>query len=755
MTSPQGWLRWEEALTQVLGAQQTDRRQFLDRPWISLVWARNEEVRGTGTPTFDDVPPNQFRFFQPISATTVFTTYRDHTQRFTEIRTIQGRIDWYVGEQGSSPHERFWNEFYNNSRDALNKIPDSSPLSPRSFHMAAGTMYNMAMWLDHATGSLQAEINNLDGGSSGFQGAAAGAFRESLVTLRRNMLTLRRDLESNKNWPQMLRDNGDRAEWFWRDMRAAWSSWSGNILNQPNGLVASALQQIRARVVGGGDGQTDIWDIPIDLGNGPTVYRFREDGALSQLNQDMHNVFLERINDLDQSASVHVSNIRTSFEDTAANLLTPSAVPPTTTGGAGGGADGGSGAGLGGLGGGVGGGAGGGSGAGLGGLGGGADGGSGAGLGGLGGGVGGGAGGGSGAGLGGLGGGGINLGAGGGLGGGAGIGGGAGAGFDGLDGGAGAGLGGSGGGSGIVPPPLPGFGLGSGAGGGSGAGLGLGGIGGSTGGSAGGLTGGIGVGSGLGGLPLPIGGSSGSGGPSRGVDKPGGLPGGVGGDFGEAPSTGGLPTTIGGPSGSGVPADLAGGGTGTLPAIPGGAASPGGGFAGGLPGDNDFTGGLPDGGDLGEGSTGGTWQSGGNSRVPASAMQIGALGPAPLPVGGDNVSGLSGLTAGAGGAALAAGVAAPAGPMTGGAPGMMPPMMGGMGAGAGGGQAEKDRERKTWLAEEEEVWGTDPDVTPSVIGRVDTADELDPDRAYPSVPQGPDSPRTPARGTGRTTGRAY
>jgi hypothetical protein len=42
--------------------------------------------------------------------------------------------------------------------------------------------------------------------------------------------------------------------------------------------------------------------------------------------------------------------------------------------------------------------------------------------------------------------------------------------------------------------------------------------------------------------------------------------------------------------------------------------------------------------------------------------------------------------------------------------------MGGGGAGgAGGGQAE--RQRNTWLAEDEEVWGTDPEAPPGVIGR--------------------------------------
>ncbi|MER7859248.1 hypothetical protein ABTX61_09105 [Amycolatopsis japonica] len=46
---------------------------------------------------------------------------------------------------------------------------------------------------------------------------------------------------------------------------------------------------------------------------------------------------------------------------------------------------------------------------------------------------------------------------------------------------------------------------------------------------------------------------------------------------------------------------------------------------------------------------------------------------------------------------------------------LYPPTAGG---GAGGeGQAKADRERDTWLAEDEETWGTDPTVAPGVLGR--------------------------------------
>ncbi|MEV7023948.1 hypothetical protein AB0O00_17580, partial [Kitasatospora sp. NPDC093558] len=49
--------------------------------------------------------------------------------------------------------------------------------------------------------------------------------------------------------------------------------------------------------------------------------------------------------------------------------------------------------------------------------------------------------------------------------------------------------------------------------------------------------------------------------------------------------------------------------------------------------------------------------------------------------------------------------------------GGMPPMMPPGGMGAGGQQEGKERQRTTWLAEDEEVWGTDEGAVSGVIGR--------------------------------------
>lgn len=57
----------------------------------------------------------------------------------------------------------------------------------------------------------------------------------------------------------------------------------------------------------------------------------------------------------------------------------------------------------------------------------------------------------------------------------------------------------------------------------------------------------------------------------------------------------------------------------------------------------------------------------------------------------------------------------PKGTMGNGVP-FYPPSAGGAGAG-GAGQDKGERERETWLAEDEETWGTDPTVAPGVLGR--------------------------------------
>ncbi|WP_026128002.1 hypothetical protein [Nocardiopsis lucentensis] len=85
-------------------------------------------------------------------------------------------------------------------------------------------------------------------------------------------------------------------------------------------------------------------------------------------------------------------------------------------------------------------------------------------------------------------------------------------------------------------------------------------------------------------------------------------------------------------------------------------------------------------------------------------------GPGSSQAQGQTVAG--GPLGSAGGGATVPGAA---GAGQGGTPPMMPPMMGGMGG--QGGQGERERQRSTWLSEDERVWGTASDGTQTVLGR--------------------------------------
>jgi hypothetical protein len=187
-----------------------------------------------------------------------------------------------------------------------------------------------------------------------------------------------------------------------------------------------------------------------------------------------------------------------------------------------------------------------------------------------------------------------------------------------------------------------------------------------------GAGGGGGGGAGLPGGPDPFG-SGGAGGGAGAGDPgfPGGGAGGAG-DVGDPFGNGGLGSGAGGGFGGGAGSDFGN-------PYDAGSALAGGGAGGGL------------GGGLGGGAGGG----------------IGAGGLGGVPGGGVGAGGAGAGRGGAGAGARGAGSGA-----------------GGSGAGAGrgggmhGGQegGEEDRERTTWLTEDDDVWGGDTDAPPPVIG---------------------------------------
>jgi hypothetical protein len=190
----------------------------------------------------------------------------------------------------------------------------------------------------------------------------------------------------------------------------------------------------------------------------------------------------------------------------------------------------------------------------------------------------------------------------------------------------------------------------------------------------------------------------GPGGGPGGAPGPGGYPGG-------APGPGGYPGGHPGPGGSGGPGPGPGGYPGGYPGnYPGG---PGGSGPGGYPGSGDPT--LDSGSTLasydpgGIGGGGGGLGSGGGGLGAGGGLGGGGLGSdGGAGAGSGLAGGANGGGAGFGGGPGGAGAGAAAGR------GMMSPMH-------GGGQGDEgERERNTWLTEDDDVWGAD-EASPGVI----------------------------------------
>ncbi len=231
-----------------------------------------------------------------------------------------------------------------------------------------------------------------------------------------------------------------------------------------------------------------------------------------------------------------------------------------------------------------------------------------------------------------------------------------------------------------------------------------------------------------------------------------------------------LPPALGGGGDGHTPPGAPGGPDGTLPPfVPFPPIAAGGGNGGGKGGDRLANPGLPEpGADL-PGIPGLPGDGGGSGHGPAG---LGDLSGTPLPAGGSGASRLG--APGAGGAGLRDRVGGPvtgadraALPdlrLSGGAPGadgagagggagsgaggvpFFPPMAGGAG---GAGEKPKERERQTWLSEDESVWGTGEEAGIAVVGWPGGEQPYDEEPLPPSRPVRPTRrPATPTRRPG-------
>ncbi|MGC4747991.1 hypothetical protein ACLQ28_20390, partial [Micromonospora sp. DT201] len=362
-TDPMGLPAWEQGLIDVLGAGDMDSRRFTRPGWLSLTLA-GTYIKSGNQPWNDSmgtVNANEFTIYRR-TARYVSANYASHEAYWI----IKGRVDWFSKSGGGySPHEYFWNEFWTHSRDILDAPPTPLPLDPQSFHTAAESFYNLSMWLDGSAQRIQAEIDRLGSGGSGFQGSSSQALSDAMKNLHGEMKLLRQDLQTSDDWVRMLHDNGDAAQRFWTQIRQVWAEFAGRPENQPNTMVARAMHAIEKSIDDLGlttegwnttawdNGDLIVWEdlkewlIEIDIGDGakPGIYDFKKPAeALQQLDARMHAAFVKAAATLHLAMSERFKELRDSFERSYTNMVdlqTYVPIPPPTAGagGSGGGAN--------------------------------------------------------------------------------------------------------------------------------------------------------------------------------------------------------------------------------------------------------------------------------------------------------------------------------------------------------------------------------------------------------------------------------
>jgi hypothetical protein len=679
---------WDSGIGIVFGVEGLNRQKMVGGSWF--VGTGFEWMSPKGNPWFDDPA-----FGSP--GENDFTMYKKTKQgQYDKFFIVKGRVDWFEGDP--SPRTIF-DKFVAGSLTAV--FDTASKLDPQSYRNASATMDSIGAWIDTTVKDLKTRRDDLGTEASGFKGSSAQAFSELIYRFSAELTRLELDMNTKRKWATMLKEVADRADEFVTGLRNGWNAYAGHAGRDPTSMILRILQQLadhcdalnRTQESSNWSKQSPTWIIPLSFGRiASRNYDVMVD--FPKIDQDLHSEFADAVSTLDTEMRRVFGPLRDALYAISVDLIgvTPFVPPPSQiSSGAGG----------------------------LGGGGGGSK---------------------------------IPGGAGGGIktpggaGGGIKTPGGAGGGIK-IPGGAGGGIktpGGLGSGGGIKTPGLgggssgsglPGGGLDLGAlGGGSTGGRGLdsgsGGLGGGTG-SGGGLGGGLGGGGLGGGLP-----GTGSGGkPGSGLGGGGVKPGSGLGGAGTKPGSGVTLPQPGGSSGpdlddftGGKPSGVGpSGGNGASALEPGKLPSGGSGFSTYDPADRDATGnsGFATGGlgGLAGGLTAGGAAAGGPALGGAGTDEVGVGSVLGAPTAGTNA--VLGAPAGADGNGM------------GGYPPYMPPMNG-----MGGNQQEKERERSTWLDEEEEVWGIGSELVPSVIGRdgwdSGSSDELQ----KPSQPQTPGSPQT-------------
>ena len=332
---------WESGLNIVLGADPMDRSKFIGPKWIGIV--RGHEETSEPAPSGD---PNKWNLYRKLDGGTkngIVSGYMGYpvpvtTDNPDKYFVIDGENNWYLGG-GDSPHDKYVNEFLASTNKALGTGVGGNVLNASSLDQAAESYYNLWVWLGDAMQKINEEIGKVGADDSGFKGTAAGAFLNTLHNMYGELKLLRKDLETNKDWVQMLHDNATAIRTFWTKINEAWTEFQKK--PDPSAMLAKVMEQMKTQADAlktqpAVKGTLSDWSFDIDFGNGSKKYNVLNGESFGSLNTDMQNYWQTNADILDNAITTQFAALRDSFDQTRLNMHdarnfvpTPGETPPT------------------------------------------------------------------------------------------------------------------------------------------------------------------------------------------------------------------------------------------------------------------------------------------------------------------------------------------------------------------------------------------------------------------------------------------
>jgi hypothetical protein len=354
---------WEDGLITILGAESLDRHHFIGMPWISmysreLVSTDNHNPAGDPIPTGD---PGHNRF----------TLYRKvlENNKSTSYIVIHGTVSWYDGPEKATPHDLYVHEFLAHSHAALYPVLGKAVLDDDGFDQSAETFYNARMWTEDTIQVLSNEVNKVDSSASGFKGSSADAFMQVIANMRDELKMLSADMQTNKDWVQLLHDNAAQIRQFLSRITAAYNEWRRT--PEPTTMVNAVFQQLLAEASRLAQGTDDVstpnapppneptndhhspsgakehgstkktgpnvpkasavtsWPITISIANDYQTFDFLDPNVFSALNTFLQNIWIKNANTLDSAMIREAAALNDSLSTTVTNVLdTRAFVPP-------------------------------------------------------------------------------------------------------------------------------------------------------------------------------------------------------------------------------------------------------------------------------------------------------------------------------------------------------------------------------------------------------------------------------------------